>query len=145
VTLLTLDASVIYKWYLDPSAEADVEAAQAIAIALRAGQIAVVQPPHWLAEVATVTARMLPRDAATIVDELAKLNLETMAGTALYQRAVRLAIDTGAHVFDSLYHAVALENPERTFITADQRYFKAARRFGQIAMLDNRNDLTKLL
>ncbi len=93
MTHLTLDASVIRKWYLDPSVEADVEAAQAIAIALRAGQIAVVQPPHWLAEVAAVTARMLPNDAATIVDELAKLNLEAMAGTALYQRAVRLALE----------------------------------------------------
>lgn len=37
MTPLTLDASVLCNWYLDPAPEPDVAAAQTIAVALRDG------------------------------------------------------------------------------------------------------------
>jgi predicted nucleic acid-binding protein len=123
-------------WYLDPSVEHDIAAARTIARALRAGRIEVLQPPHWLAEVAAVTARLFLREAEAIVDDLCQLELETATGSAIYQQAVQLAVDTGTHVFDALYHAVALGDPAAIFVTADKRYYKAARRFGQIVLLD---------
>jgi predicted nucleic acid-binding protein len=133
---LTLDASVICKWYLDPTVEADIEAARDIALALLANEIAIVQPPHWLAEVAAVTARLLPNDAEMVVNGLNELELPTLATATLYQRAIHLAVDTGAHVFDSLYHAVALMCDDCALVTADRRYFNAAAHYGRIVTLD---------
>jgi phage-related protein len=41
-------------------------------------------------------------------------------------RAGQLAVDLGHHLFDTLYHAVALE-PEACLVTADDRYHHKAR------------------
>jgi predicted nucleic acid-binding protein len=46
-----------------------------------------------------------------------------------------LAIDTGTHLFDTLYHAVALEYAEATLVTADGRYCEKASVFGRIIEL----------
>jgi hypothetical protein len=38
-------------------------------------------------------------------------------------------------LFDTLYHAVALDTPEAVLVTADQRHLDAARRHGRIGAL----------
>ena len=52
-----------------------------------------------------------------------------------YQRAISLALKLDHHLFDTLYHAVALEE-KATLITADRKYYDKARRLGSILMLD---------
>jgi predicted nucleic acid-binding protein len=135
VRLLTLDASVLCKWFLDPSVEEDVGAARSIAAALHDQRIAVIQPPHWIAEIGAVAARRVPDDAEAIVSDFARMGLAVVEDEKVYRRAARLAIETGTHLFDTLYHATALENTDCTFVTADRRYFDAACQHGQIAML----------
>jgi predicted nucleic acid-binding protein len=132
---LTLDASVLCKWFLDPSVEADVGAARAIAAALHDQRIAVIQPPHWIAEIGAVAARRVPDDAAAIVSDFARMGLTVVEDEKVYRHSARLAIETGMHLFDTLYHATALENGDFTFVTADRRYFDAACQHGQIAVL----------
>ena len=39
------------------------------------------------------------------------------------------------HLFDTLYHAVALEE-KATLVTADRKYYDKARRMGSILMLE---------
>jgi predicted nucleic acid-binding protein len=46
-----------------------------------------------------------------------------------------MAIQLRQHLFDTLYHAVALETADAVLITADERYFRAARSIGGIARL----------
>jgi predicted nucleic acid-binding protein len=53
----------------------------------------------------------------------------------LFRDATRLAVELGHHVFDTLYHAVALRSGTATLATADQRYFRKAARRGRIARL----------
>lgn len=51
--ILVIDASVIIKWlFQDPEREADTEQATALMAAVARGDLSVVQPPHWLIEVA---------------------------------------------------------------------------------------------
>ena len=50
-------------------------------------------------------------------------------------RACGMAIDLKQHLFDTLYHAVALEAHDAVLITADERYFRATRSAGGIARL----------
>jgi hypothetical protein len=61
-----------------------------------------------------------------------RLNPPTLG---VYFRPTTLAIETGQHVFDTLYHAVALERDDATLITADDRYRRKAENQGRIAAL----------
>jgi len=55
--------------------------------------------------------------------------------TAVMHRATRLAVESGQHLFDTLYHAVALESEAATLITADERYRRKAQGYGRIVAL----------
>ncbi len=52
------------------------------------------------------------------------------------QRATRLAIETGHYLFDTLYHAVALEHASAVLVTADQHFRRKAERYGAILPLE---------
>jgi hypothetical protein len=39
------------------------------------------------------------------------------------------------HLFDTLYHAVALEHEDALLVTADDRYYRKAEHYGTIAVL----------
>ena len=51
------------------------------------------------------------------------------------RRACELAIESRQHLFDTLYHAVALEADGAMLVTADARYLLAARRLGRVCAL----------
>ncbi|MGA2706882.1 MAG: PIN domain-containing protein [Steroidobacteraceae bacterium] len=95
----------------------------------------VVEPVHWLAELAAVLARLTPATAIDDVAMLAAMELPTLNEPLTMIRATALAIDTGTHLFDTLYHALALEHAEATLITADGRYCEKADVFGRIIEL----------
>ena len=53
----------------------------------------------------------------------------------VYLDACELARSLNYHVFDTLYHAVALTLPDTVLVTADTRYERKARRRGAIMLL----------
>ena len=131
-----IDASVILKWLLqDPSTEPNTDIAVAVLNAVIDGKVEILQPTHWLAEVAAVLARLSPSTAANDVQRLASLEFPISDDPAVMQRATQMAIESGQHVFDTLYHAVAIEHEDATLVTADDRYFAKAERYGRIARL----------
>jgi predicted nucleic acid-binding protein len=93
------------------------------------------QPPHFLAEVAAVVSRLKPDRAQQYIDDLAQLNINWASPTVAYGRAIELARQLDHHLFDTLYHAVALSIPGAVLVTADRRYFAKAQHLGQIAWL----------
>lgn len=134
---LTLDASVIVKWMIeDAERESDTEKATLLIQRVIRGQESVLQPHHWLVEVAAVLARLSPNTAADDVDMLAALEWPSVADPRVLRRATTLAIESGQHVFDTYYHAVALE-AESTLVTADERYRSKAARLGRIVALQS--------
>lgn len=123
---LVIDASVIIKWlFQDPEREADTEQATALMAAVACGDVAVVQPPHWLIEVAAVMARETPGRAQQDLALLEAMALPVRGDAPVLTRACTLAIDLEHHLFDTLYHAVALES-DACLITADDRYHRKA-------------------
>ncbi|WP_409409595.1 hypothetical protein AAE485_04075 [Acidithiobacillus ferriphilus] len=44
---------------------------------------------------------------------------------------------SGHHLFDTLYHALALLHPEAVLVTADRRYFVKAQREDCIILLED--------
>lgn len=143
---VVLDASVILKWLLeDPAREPDTEKARALIDAVIHGKLDILQPVHWLIEVAAVAARLTPRTVVRDVELLAAMQLPTSDGPNVLLRATALAINTGQHLFDTLYHAVALEHDDTILVTADDRYRRKAERFGRIAPLADWGNVTGLL
>jgi predicted nucleic acid-binding protein len=104
-----LDASVIVKWIL-PDHPGETHAPRALDAlrAVQAGRLSLVEPPHWLAEVAAVVARLAPEHAGEVIGLLHAMDFPVLDDLEVYLEAVRLSAETGQHVFDTLYHAVAL-------------------------------------
>jgi predicted nucleic acid-binding protein len=134
--IVVLDASVILKWLLeDPTREPDTEKALAVIESVVRRGLEILQPVHWLAEVAAVAARLTPQTAVRDVEMLTALEFPTTDDPNVMRRATNLAIETNHHLFDTLYHAVALENEDALLVTADDRYHMKAEHYGMIAAL----------
>ncbi len=136
--ICVVDASVAVKWFAEGDwarREDDIEPALEILKASTRGTLDFYQPPHFLAEVAAVVSRLKPEQAQQYIDDLAQLNITWAAPTVAYTKAIELAHQLDHHLFDTLYHAVALSVPGAVLVTADRRYFDKARHLGQIAWL----------
>ncbi|MFM1880559.1 MAG: hypothetical protein RLZZ344_793 [Pseudomonadota bacterium] len=125
---LVLDASVAIKWFLrgGENEESDTERALEILLRVQDGDVTLIQPPHFLAEMAAVLARIKPAECLEDFRNLQEISQDVCIDAGLYRRALRLSVSTGQHLFDTLYHAVALVTPGSLFITSDARYFKGA-------------------
>ncbi len=133
---VVLDASVILKWLLeDPIKEPETEKAMALIDAVIHGKLEILQPVHWLIEVAAVAARLTPQTSVQDVGLLLAMQFPTSDDPNVLLRATALAIETDHHLFDTLYHAVALEHDDAVLVTADDRYRRKAQRYGMIAAL----------
>lgn len=132
-----VDASVAIKWFFQSADdEDDLGPALALLRANRDGKVLFFQPPHFIAEVAAVLARKKrPDETRADMNDLLDLDLRRVESTAVYMTACDLAVRLNHHLFDTLYHAVALHVSQATLITADQRYFDKAQAIGQIARL----------
>jgi len=137
--ICVVDASVAVKWFVrgDWAAREDhVDVALNLLQASAQGQARFVQPPHFLAEVAAVLGRLTPTTAARDLARLSALDITWASPTQAVPRALALAMEMGHHLFDTLYHAVALEASDGVvLVTADRRYFDKARHLGRMVWL----------
>jgi predicted nucleic acid-binding protein len=132
---LVVDASVAVKWFIrDPNEENDVASAADILVGIGKNSIELIQPPHWIAEVTAVLARLQPDLSDDAIDLLDAMELPTRAESSVYKLASHLATKLNHHLFDTLYHALALQD-NATLITADHRYFRKSVNHGSICML----------
>jgi predicted nucleic acid-binding protein len=132
---LVVDASVALKWFLrGQPTELHVAEAEAVEAAIERGGTELFAPVHWTAEVVSVLARTKPSsvdDALAFLDDMRPV---VIASLPILKRAADLAIALNHHLFDTLYHAVALEE-QATLVTADEAYFAKARDLGAIRLL----------
>lgn len=132
---LVIDASVAVKWFLwDVQPEADHEIALRIFAGIADGTITSLEPPHWTAEVLAVIARARPGMAGRCIGLLSGLPVSRTETETVYLRAAELSQRLKHHFFDTLYHAVAIEQGV-TLVTADERYLSVARQDGAIVHL----------
>lgn len=131
---LVIDASVSLKWILDPIREPDFDKARMLATSISDRQHDALQPVHWRGEVAAVVARQEPDRVAATLDLLYAIPVSIIDTRQVLERASFLVARIRQHLFDTLYHAVALE-AGATLITADERYFEAAKVMGSIERL----------
>ena len=131
-----VDASVAVKWiFSDEEREPDVSKALAVLQEIQSGEIQVLQPPHWLAEVSAAVSRIAPESVREAVGVLYAMEIPVLDTLEVYNRACELAVQLEHHVFDTLYHAVALCSAETMLLTADERYYRKAEQTGCISRL----------
>ncbi|MHB8445031.1 MAG: PIN domain-containing protein [Acidithiobacillus ferrivorans] len=82
-------------------------------------------------------AREKPDTAREDMEDLLRLDFRLAEGPELYTLAIDLSRRCGHHLFDTLYHALALLHPEAVLVTADRRYFVTAQREGRIILLED--------
>ena len=131
-----IDASVAVKWFFPESSE-EQNTEQAISILQRmgSGSIEPLQPVHWMSEVVAVFNRLDPNVVDNAIDLLDAMEFATADSPEIYKRASTIARETRQHVFDTLYHAVALEH-EVVLVTADTKYLNKAGKLGRLVSLD---------
>lgn len=133
-----VDASVALKWFFRESDdEPHAGRAGAVLRDIYAGQLTLVQPPHFVAEVAAVLARKDPVTAEANLLDLQLIDWQVVESPAIYATAVDLAVALRHHLFDTLYHATALHTEGATFITADNIYYGKASGRSRITLLQD--------
>ena len=132
-----IDASVAVKWFIpDATIETEVDRALQLLASAQRDEARFLQPAHWVSEVAAVLVRLAPKTVGSSVEALMALAfVNTANDVGHYQRAISLALKLDHHLFDTLYHAVALEE-KAMLITADRKYYDKAKRMGSILMLE---------
>lgn len=136
MTRVVVDASVALKWFLGARpGEDDVDSALGLLSAVGARSIELVQPPHFIAEVAAVLIRETPTTAHRDLADLLETDMRVGAGADDYALAMTLAQRYQLHVFDTLYHALALHTQDAVFVTADERFERRARAEGRVLLL----------
>jgi predicted nucleic acid-binding protein len=132
---LVVDASVALKWFLGGQPTGlDVAQAEAVEAAIEQGATDLFAPIHWIAEVISVLARAKPDSVDDALLVLYDAQPIVIAGAAVLKRAAGLSTALNHHLFDTLYHAVALEE-QATLVTADEAYFSKAKDLGAIQLL----------
>lgn len=137
--IVVLDASVVLKWFFrHKPGEDDDDRALSILQAIGSGHVRLIQPPHFVAEVAAVLAREKPETASDDFDDLEQIEWQLRDDPGDYRKAMDMASQLNHHLFDTLYHALALNTPGAIAVTADRRYYKrASEMFGQIMLLED--------
>ena len=131
---LVLDASVIIKWFVTTENEEHREEALTLFHQVRSGQVRMIQPVHWQSEVIAVLVRVMPAKVPELIPLLSMLEEERTDSPAIYQRAAEISTAYNHHLFDTLYHAVALEH-QAVFVTDDRKYFNKVSALGSICLL----------
>ena len=134
--IVVVDASVALKWFFKERAdESDTVTATEILFGIHDDRVRMVQPPHFLSEVASVLVRENPEAAHRSLERLARINWETAESMRIYSFAMELSVRLDHHLFDTLYHATSLLTEDATLITADEQYYRKAYRQGCVSRL----------
>jgi predicted nucleic acid-binding protein len=135
---IVVDASVALKWFFQLNDdEVHVDQALALLRCIDEGSCQMIQPPHFLAEMAAVLARKKSALAEQDITDLLDLDAHFIEDRIIYPSAIDLSVRLQHHLFDTLYHATALHHPNTTLLTADLRYYEKARSVGNIQLISS--------
>jgi predicted nucleic acid-binding protein len=132
---LVVDASVALRWFLRlRPEEQQLREAAAVGEAVQTQGAELFAPPHWMIEIVSVLARKEPDLISSAIVLLTELNPTVLSTPDVLSRGADIAKALDHHLFDTLYHAVALE-VGATLVTADDRYYGKAKALGAIMPL----------
>lgn len=129
------DATVIVKWSLPPAEDKGQDRSLDLLQLWLEGGCQLLLPALWVAEVASLLARLHPQRAAELMSLLIGLEMPVVdESAALCQRTLQLMQELGVGFYQAHYHAVALQHGG-TLITTDTVYSRKARSAGGLLLL----------
>jgi len=132
---VVIDASVAIKWFIpDDGAEEDTDKAIQLLKAIQENILCPIQPVHWQAKVIAMLSRIQPQKCQQSIQLLDILEFPISNSLEVYQKASTIAVHLNHHLFDTLYHAVAIKQ-QAILITADKKYYQKAKQLGNITLL----------
>jgi len=130
VTGIVVDASVAAKWVLPRANESFVDQATDLLRRHISGEIRIVVPDLFWAELGNVLCTATRVGRCTKADAIAGLNFvreydfQSLPSSALIEEALEIAIAYGQTVYDALYVALAVTS-KCQFVTADDKLVRA--------------------
>ncbi|GJL60871.1 MAG: hypothetical protein NPIRA03_37280 [Nitrospirales bacterium] len=76
--------------------------------------------------------RLAPKQSIRMLQTFLAMELPITMEWDVYEQACCQSVDLNHHLFDTLYHSVALQYSDTLFITADTQYFRNAAKLGQL-------------
>ncbi|MGZ8176212.1 MULTISPECIES: type II toxin-antitoxin system VapC family toxin [Methylobacter] len=135
--IVVVDVGVSIKWFFPaPAEEQDTDQAVSVLLQVQSGQVTLVQPAHWLPEVVAVITRIRPEIAEQAIDYLSAMEVKVQQDADVLKTAARLSQQFSHHLFDTLYHALAI-HLNAVFVSADEKYYRKAETVGYIQLLSN--------
>lgn len=133
--LVVPDASVILKWVLPWSNEADLGSALALRDSIADGRVRAIVPALWIYEVGNTLARRQPDHAERVLGALVRFDLKSAVQSHRWlESALDLTRRYGVAFYDASYHAHAIVE-RGVFVTADERYANRAEDAGSLIRL----------
>ncbi len=128
-----VDASVIAKWFLN---EEGASSANQLKADFLQSKINLLVPSHFESEMASIFGWKFASGAVNAYSLLKLLRIpQQQISVELFSSAINLCgKKTKISVYDAIYHALALQEGAE-FITADKKYYKLAKKHGNIRLL----------
>jgi predicted nucleic acid-binding protein len=131
---IVVDVSVCTRWFIDRGRKPDRTAALELLAQVDAGKFYLVQPVTWRAHVVAALVRKEPSAVKKGIDTMRGMKPREGDSRHTLHLASELALSLNADLFDTLYHAVAIEKGIE-LVTADANYHKRAAHLGYIRTL----------
>ena len=131
---IVVDSTVCVNWFIQARGKRDRGFALELLEKVRAKQVRVVQPTLWRAHVAAMLLRKRGVDARKTVEGLLAVDAKDQNGPDVLRLATELATRFHADMFDTLYHAVAIDSGIE-LITANADYLNRLGHVGHVRLL----------
>lgn len=134
---VVLDSGVCMKWLLGKNQKTRTHKIAAnLFNGVRRKELSLLEPPIWRAEIVAKMSRISPIRIDALIKRLTTIEARTDNSEECLRKAADLSIQLDHDLFDTLYHAVAL-NHSIDLITANVRYYRKACGLGNIILLRN--------
>jgi predicted nucleic acid-binding protein len=132
---VVVDLSVSSKWYFGKKKKTrDQKIAVDLFQKARRKELTLIEPAIWRPEIVAKMSRKSPIRIDSMLTRFFALDARIDNSDESLRRAAELSIELDHDLFDTLYHAVAL-NHSIDLITANAAYYRKARSVGNIVLL----------
>jgi len=133
---IVIDSSVCVNWFAQSGGKRNRAYAMELLHQVRTKQVHVVQPAIWRPHVIAALLRKRGVDPHAIVESLSTVESKDLNGSNVLHLATDIALKLRAELFDTLYHALAVEKGIE-LVTANAGYAERAGHLGHIRLLSD--------
>jgi predicted nucleic acid-binding protein len=133
---IVVDSTVCVNWFMQVRGKRESAASLELLDYIHKKKVYVSQPWVWRAHVASIVVRKRGIDMRRVVDGLLDVEAREQNEPDVLRLAADLAVNLRADMFDTLYHAVAVDRGIE-LVTANAEYAERAGHLGHIQLLSD--------